>query len=140
VSEESIAFKRQQREALLGRKQQELPSVLESFHIKFDTPASIAAEAAEKKAGVQKCPNCHGTGIVSGLFSKSECYLCDGTGFDLSDPVALVKHLLTGGRKLRLMFNAKKRELDDLVLLVGEDEISRLKDIKQGNEINSRFD
>ena len=125
---------------LRSRRMQSAPSITERFKIEITTPASQAADAAEKKAGVEKCPHCHGTGMVSGLFSQAECYLCDGTGFDLSDPVVLIKHLLAGGRKLRIQYNAKVRELKDVIELMGPEEVERKRELRWAKSVNSAFD
>lgn len=140
MSDEIVDFKRQQLSMLRSRRIQEAPSVLERFKVEITTPVSQAADAAEKKSGVEKCPHCHGTGMVHGLFSASECYLCDGTGFDLSDPVALIKHLLAGGRKLRIQYNAKVRELKDVIELMGPEEVERKRELRWAKSINSAFD
>lgn len=140
MSDESIAFKREQSAMLRSRRMQSAPSITERFKIEITTPASQAADAAEKKAGIKKCSHCHGTGMVAGLFSRYECHVCDGTTFDLSDPVALIKHLLAGGRKLRIQYNAKDRELKDVIELMGPEEVERKRELRWANSINSAFD
>ncbi|WP_070964877.1 hypothetical protein [Vibrio sonorensis] len=49
----------------------------------------------ESKAGGDKelpiCWACNGTGCVEGLFSKTECFNCEGTGLELSNPVKVIK-------------------------------------------------
>ncbi|HHF2868998.1 TPA: hypothetical protein ACPJZQ_004156 [Vibrio alginolyticus] len=37
------------------------------------------------------CPTCKGSGYTKSLFSKWECCSCFGIGYDLSDPVAVIK-------------------------------------------------
>ncbi|EKO3439514.1 hypothetical protein NTE19_003406 [Vibrio fluvialis] len=61
----------------LGVDPQESPEVVSSD----DSPAPIPV-----------CAFCGGKGKVQGLFSKSDCFSCDGTGYDMSDPVRVVKH------------------------------------------------
>ena len=48
------------------------------------------------------CANCSGIGTVPGLLhgAKLECYLCHGTGYDLTDPVQAIKHLQAEHSKL----------------------------------------
>lgn len=140
MNEELLAFKRQQRSALAGRKSEIVASVLDNFKIEITTPASIAAEAEAKINGIAKCSHCHGTGMVAGLFSRYECHVCDGTTFDLSDPIALIKHLLNGGRKLRVKYNAKVRELEDVIELMGPEEVERKRELRWAKSINSAFD
>lgn len=61
----------------LGVDPQESPEVVSSN----DSPAPIPA-----------CAFCGGKGKVQGLFSKSDCFSCDGTGYDLSrDLLSIIK-------------------------------------------------
>ena len=55
------------------------------------------------------CANCDGIGTVPGLLhgAKFECYLCHGTGYDLTDPVLAIKHLQAEHANL----NAKYKSL-----------------------------
>ncbi|MDC5753571.1 hypothetical protein [Vibrio europaeus] len=50
-----------------------------------------AEKSGEKKAALPVCWACNGEGVVKGLFGSSECFSCEGTGFDLADPIAIIK-------------------------------------------------
>lgn len=62
-----------------------------------DMGQSVPIEEAPQAGGdspgkLPPCSVCNGKGSVQGLFSRSECFACDGTGYDLSNPVAIIKH------------------------------------------------
>ncbi len=50
-----------------------------------------ASKGSGKKSELPVCWACNGKGVSEGLFSKSECFNCEGTGFDLAEPVAIIK-------------------------------------------------
>jgi hypothetical protein len=57
-----------------------------------DSEATPQSSSNTKPCPIPVCPNCQGKKIIAGVFSSSECYLCDGTGYDLTDPLVVIKH------------------------------------------------
>lgn len=103
----AAAFKRRQLEKLRRAKQEAAPSVLERFNAEVLRPDASEPEPDGKPG---KCPNCGGSGQVAGLLKAYDCYLCEGTGYDLSDPVVVIKFLQAGGRKLKKMYKSLASE------------------------------
>lgn len=127
---ELAEFKRRQLEE--GRQQREAAApALQLPAIQPTEPAASPDDQAAPSNGVpDRCWYCGGSGKVEALIGskKCDCNLCDGTGYDLSNPVLVIKYLLTGGHKLRKQFQAHQREMRELRELVGEDTIKRLQE------------
>lgn len=136
LAAELAEFKRKQAEAIRQQREAAAPS---SMLAKF--PPLDAEPRAEAVEGAPfKCSFCNGTGMVGGLFSKCGCAACDETGYDLSDPVAVIKHLLAGGRKLRQIHQSMKRDHREFRGLWSEEEIKARAETKWVEKHHSRFD
>ena len=134
LAAELAASKRHQAEANRLAREAAAPAIQTA---EIDT--SMTSEPRPDGAPA-KCSFCEGTGMVGGLFSKYGCGVCEETGYDLSDPVAVIKHLLAGGRKLRQQFQAHQRETKVLRELIGEEEIKRRQEEAWVEKHHSRFD
>ncbi|EGR1298301.1 hypothetical protein EAF56_20150 [Vibrio alginolyticus] len=91
--DESISLKAA---ALIQRKQkrdEENSSVLDSLGLEpVGTPMEMQdVEDVDISTPPAKCPTCNGSKYVKSLFSKWECAECYGTGFDMSNPIAVIK-------------------------------------------------
>lgn len=137
---ELVDFKRRQLEE--GRRQREasMPSVQLPI-IQTSEPAEPAAPP-DGQTLPEQCWYCGGSGQVEALLGskKCDCNVCDGTGYDLADPVLVIKHLLAGGRKLRKRYQTLQRETRELRELVGEDTIKSLQEAAWVKKHASRFD
>ena len=100
---QSIEFKRRQQEVLISQRAERSGSILDGLPIVAMEPAKEAQEGDPLQGAVPpKCGYCKGEGKVAGMFGKNyECHLCSGTGYDLSDPVAIIQYLQAEGRKLK---------------------------------------
>lgn len=92
------------------------------------------------------CANCNGIGTVPGLLhgAKFECYLCHGTGYDLTDPVRVIKHLQAEHSKLEAKYRSLLRRARRFFELWTADEIeARRADVANRHiqeHHSSRFD
>ncbi|CAH0543142.1 hypothetical protein [Vibrio marisflavi] len=66
------------------------PSILDSFPKVQDKPEPAKPKTAGDK--LKKCPSCDGSKKIEGLFRSFECAVCEGTGYDLSDHVNIIKY------------------------------------------------
>ncbi|ANT70208.1 hypothetical protein [Aeromonas hydrophila] len=141
LAAELADFKRHQAEASRQQREATAQSIQLPSHQELKSDAEQAIEPRPDGAPA-KCWYCSGTGAVDGLFGtkKNDCHVCEATGYDLSDPVAVIKLLLAGGRKLRMQFQAHRREMRELRELVGEDTIQRLQEAAWVKKHHSRFD
>lgn len=99
---ELVAFKRQQLEARRQAREARTPSILDGF-AQAPEPAQAVAPIEPAQPGEPvRCGNCGGKGSVPGLLhgSRFDCYLCDGTGFDLTDPAPALRYLLAENARL----------------------------------------
>ncbi|MFM5095064.1 hypothetical protein ACEUCJ_15350 [Aeromonas rivipollensis] len=102
---ELVAFKRQQLEARRLAREARTPSILDGF-ARAPDPAQVVAPVEPAQPGEPgepvRCGNCGGKGTVPGLLhgSRFDCYLCDGTGFDLTDPAPALRYLLAENARL----------------------------------------
>lgn len=99
---ELVAFKRQQLEARRKAREERTPSILDGF-ARAPEPAQAVAPIEPAQPGEPvRCGNCGGKGSVPGLLhgSRFDCYLCDGTGFDLTDPAPALRYLLAENARL----------------------------------------
>lgn len=139
---ELAEFKRRQLED--GRQQREAAApAMQLPAIQPTEPVTSPDDQANTSNGVpDRCWYCGGNGKVEALIGskKCDCHLCDGTGYELSNPVLVIKYLLAGGHKLRKQFQAHQREMRELRELVGEDTIKRLQEAAWVKKHASRFD
>lgn len=106
----------------IERRNEQNDSILDSMGLAGGESVSVSeVEAVEANVHERplSCGNCKGTGKVASLFSKWECMECHGTGFDLSNPVAVIKwqtacmewaksELLTARHQLKLATTTKE--------------------------------
>ena len=126
------AFKRQQQEALTGRK------------MAMAKQATVAAIHAPKI-----CTDCNGTGKFDGLLHKRTCGACKGCGFDISDPLLVVQYqaeLLRRGRdyykKKAEECTAIQAQYDKLADLYGRDKLrhEQIEAVMRGEDGKGRLD
>lgn len=91
--DESISLKAA---ALIQRKQkrdEENSSVLDSLGLEpVSAPMEMQdVEDVDISTPPAKCVTCNGSKYVKSLFSMWECAECFGTGFDMSNPIAVIK-------------------------------------------------
>lgn len=134
---DSAEFKRRQQAAIQAGKESRHSSILDSF--KLPQEEVVDAGESHKTTQIQRCPLCE-QGLYQGIFGKSECAACHGTGFDLSDPVNLIRGLVAGGRKLRKEYQGLKREFREFKGMWTEDEIKRRAEALFVAKHSSRFD
>ncbi|EGQ9864776.1 hypothetical protein MZJ31_004448 [Vibrio parahaemolyticus] len=97
VDNEISDIKRSQLEQRQRERDERSPSILDTFEGIELTDEREALANRLQDADVtlddkpDRCPTCNGTGYTKSLFSKWECCSCFGTGYDLSDPVAVIK-------------------------------------------------
>ncbi len=100
-------------------------SILESFN--FEPIAEQVESDTIKASDDDKpnlCPNCQGTGQVRGLFTLSECYLCEGVGLDMSNPVAVIRwqrSCMEWSKKQIMQHRAELHQLRGKLALIPED-------------------
>ena len=69
-------------------------SILDVMHLENPYQRDLAFESAINVTlddKPKKCAVCSGTGYIKSLFSSYECVGCFSTGYDLSDPIRLIK-------------------------------------------------
>lgn len=134
---DSVEFKRRQQAALKAARENKHGSILDGLSLS-DDPSSDDENGAGRKP-LRPCPLCD-KGMYQGLFGKSECAECHGTGFELDDPIEVIKALLAGGKKLRLQFKALTRQANEFKAMWAKEEI----ELRQGRlfaeKHHSRFD
>lgn len=134
LAAELAEFKRRQAEAIRQQREAAAPA---SLQIEYQ-PLNAAPKAEE--GSPLKCCFCNGTGMVGGLFSKNGCATCDETGYDLTDPVTVIKYLLAGGRKLRQIHQSMKRDAREFRDMWSEEEIKARTETRWVEKHHSRFD
>ncbi|MCG6387468.1 hypothetical protein [Vibrio fluvialis] len=75
------------------KRDQENGSILDALGLEVDSPTLEMAdvESVDISNPPPKCAMCNGAKVVRAIFSKWECSACFGTGFDLSNPIAVIK-------------------------------------------------
>ncbi|TND52021.1 hypothetical protein CF123_18050 [Aeromonas veronii] len=125
---------------LLAARHADSPSVLDGLELVEPAVEEEPAEATPESGADLRCTFCE-EGLVKGLFGKDyECAVCHGTGFDLSKPVAVIKYLLGGGRKLRKHYNDLRRESREFRDMWSPEEIKARKEAIFCEKHSSRFD
>lgn len=135
---DSAEFKRNQLADLQAARRHNMPSILEGMSLKV-APEPEPDSSVERPA-LRPCPGGCNKGMVQGLLSKYECAVCDGTGFDMSDPVAVVKALMAGVNKLRKHTKDVKREFREFRGMWTEDELKARREMLHAEKHHSRFD
>jgi hypothetical protein len=146
---ELVAFKRQQLEARRQAREARTTSILDGF-----AQAPEPAQAVEPVAPVEpaqpgepvRCGNCGGKGTVPGLLhgSRFDCYLCDGTGFDLTDPAPALRYLLAENARLTKQHATLTAKATSFRAMWSESEIKERREREAHSHIQryhaSRFD
>jgi len=83
-------FKKRQLEILKASKGQLPPKTINSNQENDDL--NPESDVKTDSATPELCKSCNGTKVYKGIFNVTECASCDGTGFDLSNPMAIIKH------------------------------------------------
>ena len=88
------------------------------------------------------CEVCNGTGVYEGLLKRYECESCYGSGFDVSDPVAVIKHQANIIKSGRSYYASLQKEFHSLLQKYG---VQRFKDEQQliairGKDLKGRLD
>lgn len=115
---ENISYKAM---ALIQRQEKrdrENGSVLDALGLEADAvPMEMAdVENVDISIPPAKCPTCNGTKVYRSVFSSWECAACFGTGFDLSNPIAVIKWqaaCMDWSKKQIKSLCQKNRELSD---------------------------
>jgi len=80
---------------LIDKRNESNPSTIEALGLSEHNTASVELVACEGDVTVNdtpdRCNACNGRGVVKPMFYIQECGDCHGTGFDLSDPIKLIK-------------------------------------------------
>lgn len=134
---DTVEFKRGQIKALRAAKEARHGSVLDGFVVANEPEDSGRNESNRKP--LRPCPDCD-KGMVQGLFAKYECSACHGTGFELDDPIEVIKGLIAGGKKLRKMYRDQAREFREFKGMWTELEIEQRTETKFVEKHHSRFD
>lgn len=133
---DSAEFKRSQLAELQAARRLNLPSILDGMSLEVAPEPDPSTELP----ALRPCPGGCNKGMVQGLLSKYECAVCDGTGFDMSDPVTVVKALMVGVNKLRKHTKDVKREFREFRWMWSEDEIKARRELLHAEKHHSRFD
>ncbi|MCG3884164.1 hypothetical protein I3271_05640 [Photobacterium leiognathi] len=91
---ESSEIKRIQLIERQNRRNAESESILDSLGLDYQPSEHLILESADNvtlEDKPAKCKECSGKGKVKSLFSEYECFSCFGIGYDLSDPVRIMK-------------------------------------------------
>lgn len=97
MSEQTAEYKRQALADRAARRDSESVSILETMGLEpvQDSPELDLHDFREDEITLEskpaKCKTCYGQGTVKGLFFRRECDDCYGTGYALSDPIAIIK-------------------------------------------------
>lgn len=141
---DSVEFKRRQIKALQVAREAMHGSVLDGFTHSPELDAATKNDPGRKP--LRSCPDCD-KGMVQGLFTKYECSACHGTGYELDDPIEVIKALIAGGKKLRKLHRELARELREFKVMWTEQEIGereekmkRLAEFAHCEKHHSRFD
>lgn len=134
---DSVDFKRSQQAALQAARESKHGSILDGLTL-LDEPGSDDKKEPDRKP-LRPCPLCD-KGMYQGLFGKSECAECHGTGFELDDPIEVIRALLVGGKKLRLQYKALNRQANEFKAMWTEEEIERRQGQLFAEKHHSRFD
>lgn len=134
---DSVEFKRSQIRALKAAREAKHGSVLERFAAPSTQEEASNGEPDRKP--LRKCPGCK-DGLYEGLFGKTECAACAGTGFELDDPIEVIKGLIAGGKKLRKLYRAQAREFREFKGMWTEQEIKQRTETLFAEKHHSRFD
>lgn len=134
---DSVEFKRGQIKALKAAKEARHGSVLDGFVVENE-PDKASGKEPDRKP-LRPCPSCD-KGMVQGLFAKFECSVCHGTGYELDDPIEVIKALIAGGKKLRKLYRNQAMELREFKGMWTAQEIEQRAETLFAAKHHSRFD
>lgn len=134
---DTVEFKRGQIKALKAAREARHGSVLEGFTVAKEP--SNANENDPVRKPLRSCHDCD-KGLIQGLFAKYECSACHGTGYELDDPIEVIKALIAGGKKLRKLYRDQAREFREFKGMWTEQEIEQRTETKFVEKHHSRFD
>lgn len=117
-----------------NRRDQQNGSILDALGLEACTVQMEMADVEQVDIAIPppKCTECNGTKVVKSLFSKWECASCFGTGFDLSNPIAVIKW-----QDACLAWS--KREITGLRQKVREMSDTRTKEEKESDAIDAFY-
>ena len=83
-------------ESRIQKRNESNPSLAEQLLVEAGgSPSELESHDAACDEGSGKalpvCWACNGKRVVEGLFGNSECFNCEGTGFDLAEPLKIIK-------------------------------------------------
>jgi hypothetical protein len=134
---DTVEFKRGQIKALKAAKEARHGSVLDGFVVASEPDDANRNELDRKP--LRPCPACD-KGMVQGLFAKFECSVCHGTGYELDDPIEVIKALIAGGKKLRKLYRNQAMELREFKGMWTAQEIEQRAETLLAAKHHSRFD
>ena len=87
------------------------------------------------------CSMCSGKKFIKTLFSgRQECAACEGAGFDMDDPAAVIRYQLYWLKKAKKQVLGYKRRVKDIEQLFTAEEVANRRQNRTGENIGSRFD
>ncbi|WP_413113375.1 hypothetical protein [Thaumasiovibrio sp. DFM-14] len=96
MTEELAKHKRNQLESRIEQRNEANNSILDAMGLALeDSDAISLVDTDDSEVGLtdrpKTCKECRGRGVVKPMFFEFECPACYGTGYDLSDPIRLIK-------------------------------------------------
>ena len=129
---EAKEFKRQQLLALKG-------SVEKPEAVKHASHPVSQSEVNEKPVD---CTHCDGTGSYVGLFKTDMCIVCNGSGFDISDPMKVIQWQAAQLNKARVLYKRLGAQYSDLLQRYGVERYTDEELLKaiRGKDLKGRLD
>ncbi|MGL5225789.1 MAG: hypothetical protein ACRC8Q_10795 [Aeromonas sp.] len=137
---DTAEFKRWQIRAVKATRESLSNSILDSYQIQQCSAAEAQNDEPARKPAVPcSSPLCN-DGMVDGLRGASECWICGGIGYELTDPVAVVRALMAREKKLKQRCRDLQRDHDELKSLWTDKEIELRREMRHAEQHSSKFD
>jgi RecJ-like exonuclease len=112
---------------LIEKRNEKNVSILDTFDIHDDALEISESDALTSEGTVdihcppEKCPTCKGKGQTKGLFSFFECIACHGTGYDMTNPLYVIRWQAQCLAWSKTRINQQQKRIKELVALPEEE-------------------